>query len=115
MCVGVGVCALSLLFVFTILLCIALISQDHRRGVVQIANFIGHPLSDDAIDRVVKHSSVKEMSLTYHTSKELYQQGAKSKGTDGSESLQKRTGAFGMLRKGRLTCYILESSVHPRS
>ena len=80
------------------------IIQDHRKGVVQIANFIGCCLSDEVIDRVVEHSSMKGMSRSYHTWKDLTVQCRESKSADGNESSQKKTGPSTMLRKGRLSC-----------
>ncbi|XP_072050427.1 sulfotransferase 1B1-like [Amphiura filiformis] len=66
--------------------------KDHRNGVIKLAEFIGHPLSDEAIDKVVKHSSLEGMSRTHHT--------AVSNTNGSSVGLPKKVGAPKIIRKG---------------
>ena len=74
--------------------------QDHRGTVVKIADFIGHPLSEEIIDNVVKHSSLKAMRETHFTTK------APKPGVGdeppSTDAQHKRIGAYGLLRKGKL-------------
>lgn len=61
--------------------------QDTRGAVVQIADFLGRPLSDEAIDRITKAVSLDSMKQRFNTA-------------GGDPSKEPKIGAPGIIRKG---------------
>ena len=66
--------------------------QDTRGAVIQIADFLGRPLSEDVIDKITGLVTVKSMESRYHTAGEKRPPGLGGKGA--------KIGAPNLVRKG---------------
>ena len=64
--------------------------QDTRGAVIQIADFMGRPLSDEIIDNIVGLVQVNSMKERFHSAGEK---------TDGKKA---KKGALNLMRKGKL-------------
>ena len=62
--------------------------QDLKRAVVQIAEFLGKPLSDEAIDRVVNKTTLDSMKQRFSTADD--------------KSGKPKIGATSVIRKGKV-------------
>ena len=65
--------------------------QDPRSTVIQVADFLGKDLDEEAIDRVVQYSHVDSMKKIFKSS---------DKSTDQPDADSSKLGAPGIIRKG---------------
>ncbi|XP_022106811.1 sulfotransferase 1C2-like [Acanthaster planci] len=69
------------------------VKADTRRAIQQIAKFLNHPLSDDALQRVLENVSLREMKKTYHVAGES---------NYGKQKVADKVGGAHLIRKGTI-------------